>query len=109
MLILTWPTARATERLWSSGEIVSLTSGVPTETSNWTSVCSTATASEVEKFYDIEDVAFTDDEFLKFNLKGLAELAKSKDDKRRSWLSDFLQDIPDTAESRQLKALLAAH
>jgi hypothetical protein len=68
---------------------------------------STTTALEVERFYDVEDLDFDGEEFLRFNLRGLTELATSSDQDRRSWLTDFLEDYPDTPESRQLKTLLA--
>lgn len=70
---------------------------------------STATAQEIEKFYDIRDDAVAGpEEFLRFNLKRLTALAASKDKESISWLSDFIQRFPDAPESRQLKALIAA-
>ncbi len=68
---------------------------------------STATAKEVEDFYQDLDSEFSHAEFLKFNLKGLIALAKSRDARGRAWLADYLRHSPDTPESRQLKTLLA--
>jgi hypothetical protein len=68
---------------------------------------STATAKRVEDFYQDLDSEFTNAEFLKFNLKGLVALATSRDNRGRSWLSDYLRQSPDTPECRQLKTLLA--
>ena len=68
---------------------------------------STASPEEVSGFYDDLESGFTDEEFLKFDLKGLMALATGKDEKARRWLSSFLQECSDTAESRQSKAALA--
>ena len=71
---------------------------------------STATAKEVEDFYENVDGHDNDDkaEFLKFHLKGLTGVATGEDNKGRLWLSRYLQTAPDTPESRQLKALLGS-
>ncbi len=69
---------------------------------------STASVKDVEDFYDDMDSEFTKAEFLKFNLNGLIVLATSQNSRGRAWLADYLRHSPDTPESRQLKALLAA-
>jgi hypothetical protein len=69
---------------------------------------STATGDQVEAFYeDFDSDGFDDEEFLKFNLQGLTAIAKGTDRKSRSWLQRFLDTCPETAESRQLRQLLA--
>jgi hypothetical protein len=69
---------------------------------------STATAKDVESFYDNLETKFSNADFLKFNLKGLIALATGQNHKGRSWLADYLRHSPDTPEARQLKTLLAA-
>jgi hypothetical protein len=69
---------------------------------------STISAKDVGDFYDALDSDFTNEEFLKFNFKGLTDLARSSDLKGRSWLMDFLQRCAETAESLQLRSILAA-
>lgn len=68
---------------------------------------STATVKEVGILYGDLDSDFGNGEFLKFNHEGLVALAKSKDERGRSWLSRFLRQCPDGVESRELKVLLA--
>jgi hypothetical protein len=70
---------------------------------------STATGEEVEDFYeDFDSDGFEDEEFLKFNIKGLIAIAKGTDEKSRSWLQRFLDLCPDTLESRQLRQIIAS-
>lgn len=68
---------------------------------------STATAEQVNAFYGDMGSHFTDEEFLRFNLGGLVDIAKGEDNHRRAWLSSFLRRCPDSPESRQLKVLIA--
>jgi hypothetical protein len=67
---------------------------------------STASAKEVGDFYDDLDSSVTNEEFLRFNLKGLEGVAKSSNSEARTWLAEFLKNSPNTRESRILKALL---
>ncbi len=67
---------------------------------------STATNEEVKRFYDAD--SFTDEEFLKFNIKALSDLAVTKGDARIPWLADLIRRNPNTPESRRLKALMLA-
>jgi hypothetical protein len=70
---------------------------------------STATAQQVEDFYeDFDSDDFHDEEFLSFNLKGFTAIAKGTDTKARYWLERFLQRYPDTPESRQLTQIMAS-
>ena len=70
---------------------------------------STATEQQVDDVYDInDDPDVSNKEFLKFNLKELSAIAGRKTDARRAWLIKFLQNCPDTLESRKLKALVAS-
>lgn len=67
---------------------------------------STATAQEIEKFYDLGSEV-TSAEFLRFHREGLIALAKGEDEEARSWLARFLNRCPDAPEVRELKLLLA--
>jgi len=70
---------------------------------------STATSEQVEDFYEsFGSDTFDDGEFLEFNLKGLAAIAKGTDSKPRLWLQRFLGTCPDTLESRQLRQVMAS-
>jgi hypothetical protein len=68
---------------------------------------STASAQEVRGFYENMEYEFSDEVLLKFNFKGLAEVAKGKDKRSIAWLTSFLERCPDSEEARKLKALLA--
>jgi hypothetical protein len=67
---------------------------------------STATNEEVKRFFDAD--SFTDEEFLKFNIKSLSDLATKKGDAGVSWRADLIRRNPDTPESRRLKSLMLA-
>jgi hypothetical protein len=67
---------------------------------------STATASQIEDFYNDIDSAYSPEEFVTFNFKGLQSLAGRNAD-ARAWLAKYLSSCPNTAGVRQLKALLA--
>lgn len=68
---------------------------------------STATAQEIEKFYDLGSEV-TDTEFLRFHRDGLIALAKGEDREARTWLASFLNRCPASPEVRELKSLLAS-
>jgi hypothetical protein len=69
---------------------------------------STASAKEFKEFYSDMDSDFTEDTFLKFHLKGLLDVARSGSAGVREWLSRFLESCADSAEAKQLKALLVS-
>jgi hypothetical protein len=69
---------------------------------------STARAEEVDRLYANFDTEFSDEEFIKFHYKGLAALLKRPQEAQTlSWLTNFLQRVPDTAEARELRSLLS--
>jgi len=67
---------------------------------------STLSQKELESIYNIDSM--TDDDFLKYNYVQLQQIAVGKDQKRKRWLRNYLEQCADIPERRQLRKLLAA-
>ena len=66
---------------------------------------SSASAKEIEDFYDDLDSNYTNEEFLNFNLNWLKQIAIGNDVKAGEWLWRFLSCCPNSPEANELRAL----
>jgi hypothetical protein len=66
---------------------------------------STVTQRELEHIYTIDSM--TQDDFLKYNLSELLNLAKRGTKAQKNWLKEYLERCETTAEKQRLLAALA--
>jgi hypothetical protein len=69
---------------------------------------STASVADIGKLYGNLDSNVSSDDFLRFHFRGLSAIARGGNSPARRWLADYLERVPETAESRQLKVIMVA-